>query len=216
MAYKSYLDHTPAFGVGTRVTVLRQTKYPTEILRGLTGIVKNDSGSTVGVLFDGLRNSRSMYGLFYFKPSDLIAVENNNNEIMEEKNMEKITNYLNIAKVQPEHIPGDRVYQCANFDPGLWVGDLCIVTTDDGAFAVAKVVEVVDKNDAKMSREVVAKVNMVDYNTRIEARAKAAELKAKMEARAKQLQDIALYQMLAKDDPEMAALLQEYQGIPNM
>jgi tRNA A37 N6-isopentenylltransferase MiaA len=47
-------------------------------------------------------------------------------------------------------------------------------------------------------------------------RAKAVELKAKMEARAKQLQDIALYQMLAKDDPDMAELLKEYQDIPKV
>lgn len=45
-------------------------------------------------------------------------------------------------------------------------------------------------------------------------RNKAAELKAKMEARAKQLQDIALYKMLAENDPDMAELLNEYQAIP--
>ena len=83
---------------------------------------------------------------------------------------------------------------------------------------VATVVEIIDKADVNVDidREVVAKVDMRPYDYRVATRAKAAELKTKMQERAKKLQDIALYQMLAKDDADMLALLQEYQALPEM
>ena len=80
---------------------------------------------------------------------------------------------------------------------------------------LATVIEIVDRNDIETQREVVAKVYTGGYDSRVALRAKVAELKAKMQERAKKLQDVALYQMLAKEDTEMAALLQEYQSLPN-
>lgn len=138
------------------------------------------------------------------------------NENMEEKNMNEITNYLNLARVSYVNESDKCWYQYANFEPDLEAGDLCVVNTEKDQLKVAKVIEIVDQQDLVMTREVVAKVYTDGYNTRVECRTKAAELKSKMEARAKQLQDIALYQMLAKDDPDMAALLQEYQGLPKV
>lgn len=213
MAYEPW---KPTFGVGARVKVIRQQKYPNEKLLGLIGTVRGDIGDNIAVVLDAIKNQRSSYGCFYFKPSELVAVDEVDNEIMEEKNMNKITNYLNIARMAFVNDSKGGVYQYANFDAGLKVGDLCIVNTEAKQLTVAKVVEIVDQNDIEMTREVVTKLYTEDYDARLEARAKAAELKAKMEARAKQLQDIALYQMLAKDDPEMAELLQEYQGLPKV
>lgn len=211
----SYEPYKPTFGVGARVKVVRQRKYPGEKLLGLVGTVRTDSGSNVSVIFDTLINTRSSYGCYYFKAVELVEVDENDNEIMEEKNMEKITGYLNIARVKFVN-NGDKggVYQYANFEGDLKPGDLCVVCGEDGRFAVTRVEEIVDSNSAEMYREVVAKVDSDGYNARLKFRARAAELKTKMEARAKQLQDIALYQMLAKDDPDMAALLTEYQSIP--
>ena len=216
MAYEPW---KPSFGVGTRVKLIRNRKYPNHNLLNLIGTVHSDSGSNVAVIFDTVKNVRSSYGAFYFKAVDLIFAEEldeENDENMEEKTMEKITNYLNIAVVQFPNSVKTYEYHYANFDPYLKKGDMCVVRTVEDRLLVATVTDILDERSQEMDREIVAKVNMADYNTRIEARAKAAELKAKMEARAKQLQDIALYQMLAKDDPGMAALLQEYQGIPKV
>lgn len=211
MAYEPY---KATFGIGARVKVIRQRKYPGEKLLGLIGTVRTDSGTNVSVVLDKVTNTRSSYGCFYFKANELVEVDEFDNEIIKEKNMTKITNYLNIALVKYVNM-GDRngVFQYANFEPGLKVDDLCVVRTEEDRLLVAKVVEIVDSNDAETYREIVAKVYTDEYDTRVECRQKAAELKAKMEARAKQLQDIALYQMLAKDDPEMEALLQEYHGV---
>lgn len=208
-------QYEPNFGVGARVRVIRQRKYPAENLKGLIGTVRTDSGNNVSVIFDTIKNPRSSYGCFYFKASELEAVDEFIYENVKENNMSvcKITNYLNVARVEFPNTTG--TYMVANFDEGLKKGDLCVVTRDR-YFSVAKVVEILVQNDIDVEREVVTKLYTEDYDRRVECRAKAAELKSKMEARAKQLQDIALYQMLAKDDPDMAALLQEYQGLPKL
>lgn len=213
MAYDPF---KPTFGVGARVKVVRQRKYPGEKLLGLIGIVRTDSGSNISVIFDTIKNARSSYGCYYFKAVELVEVDEFGNEIMEVKKMEKITGYLNCVKVRFEGADKPSVYHYANFEQNLAVGDACVVTYGVGKICVAKVVEFIENPDSEVCYEVVTKVCMSDYEARIKAREKAAELKAKMEARAKQLQDIALYQMLAKDDPDMAALLQEYQGLPRV
>ena len=128
--------------------------------------------------------------------------------------MQNITNYLNIATIK--YLDSDKVsnYKYANFDPTLSVNDFCVVKSLNHGLGLARVVEIIDQNDLALVREIAAKVDMQDYDFRVAARKDAAELKAKMQERAKKLQDIALYQMLAKDDPEMQDLLNRYQNLP--
>lgn len=209
MAYEPF---KATFEVGARVKVVKQRKYPGEKLLGLVGTVRSDSGSNVAVVLDKITNTRSSYGCFYFKPVELVEVDEFDNEIVKEKNMEKITGYLNCVKVAFNGADKPSGYYYANFESDLKVGELCIVKYGS-RMDVATVVEIIDAT-VETYNEVVAKVYTDDYNARVKIRARAAELKAKMEARAKQLQDIALYQMLAKDDPDMATLLDEYQGLP--
>lgn len=205
------------FCPGSQVKVVRQPRGSyKDTLVGRIGTVRTDAGSNVSVVFKEVRNPRSGYGCFYFKPSDLVAVDENGNEIKEEKNMPKITNYLNAVKIQfiNDSSPCNCVY--ANFDPDIQPGNLCVVKPAHHDMTLARVVEILDDKPIELQREIVAKVWMEDYDNRVAMRAKAAEIKAKMEARAKQLQDIALYQMLAKEDSEMAQMLEEYQCIPNV
>ena len=208
--------HEATFGIGARVKVIRQRKYPAENLKGLIGTVRTDSGTNVSVIFDTIKNPRSQYGCFYFKASELEAVDEFTNEQMEEKNMGKITGYLNCVKVTFQGGDKPSPFHFANFENDLAVGDVCVVKCTNDTLNVVRVAEIIEDVTVDVYYEVVAKVDTDRFVARLEARAKAAELKAKMEARAKQLQDIALYQMLAKDDPDMAALLQEYQGLPKV
>jgi hypothetical protein len=125
-------------------------------------------------------------------------------------NNNTITNYLNVAKV----VKADgRTYYHANYILDLMPGDLCVVVSGNRDMSVAEVAEIICENSEPMTREIVCRVDSSDYDFRVETRKKAAELKVKMEERAKKLQDIALYQTLAKDDPEMAALLAEFTGL---
>ena len=210
MNYKPWIMTQSLFKVGDRVRVIKQRKYPSEKLLGLVGTVRSiDYGNDVSVVLDECKNTRSSYGCYYFRATDLVR----ENEIMEEKNMEKITGYLNCVAVEIAGlVKGNRFY-VANFDSDLNVGDYCAVDYGSKLF-LATVIKISD-TDVDVVGEVVAKVNTDAYNARVKVREKAAELKTKMEERAKQLQDVALYKMLAENDPDMANLLHEYQELTN-
>ena len=201
---------------GARVRIIRQSKYRTTRLLGEIGIARTTypGSSSIPVEFKNNYNTASSRGYYYFKRNELELVDDENN--VEENDMEIITNYLNVVKVQymSDRTPSD--YKYVNFDPELKVGDVCITKYNGDCYGVAKVVEILDDADVKTDREIVARVDISAYNQRVANRTKAAELKAKMEERAKQLQDIALYQLLAKDDSAMMDLLKEYQAINNM
>ena len=201
------------FQNGVRVRVIRQRKYKTESLISKIGTIQSVYGTQITVKLDNEYNIRSGRGCYYFTPSELEILDDEFDNIMEENNMQNVTNYLNIAKVKFVDGNNDRTYDYANFEPSLIVGDLCVVKTAHHGLGLAKVVEIVERNDVETPREIVARVDTFDYDLRVQTRAKAAELKAKMQERAKQLQDIALYQMLAKDDPSMMELLNEYQAL---
>lgn len=214
--------HEATFGIGARVKVVRQRKYPSEKLIGLVGTVRTDSGTNVSVIFDDIRNPRSSYGCYYFKSIELELVEENNNTNMEDENMNNITNYLNTVKIKPINEPNVS-YNYANFDADLSVGNLCVVTgltdvrrasTALRGLSVAEVISIENYTDIKVDGEIVCKIDTTDYNNRVKCRIRAAELKTKMQERAKQLQDIALYQMLAKEDSSMMELLNEFQSLP--
>lgn len=207
------------FEAGMRVKVSRQRKYKSYNLANKIGTVTHVYGGDIRVKFDDLSNRMSASGDFYFKASELCLINvDDNNIIMEENNtMSKITNYLNAVKIQYVDGSAPSSYIYANFEPDLKVGDLCVIQSAHHGLGLARVTEVIESNNFDISsREVVAKVYDDFYKERVTNRKKAAEIKAKMQERAKQLQDIALYQMLAKDDPEMMELLNAYHAVPQM
>ena len=205
------------FTTGDRVMCVRnQTKYWNFNIADQVGTVKSSYGDfQVPVLFDNARNPRSGKGYFYIPTTDLEFVNDCDN-VMEENDMEKITNYYNIVRVQylDNNTPSKHIY--ANFDMSIEVGDMCVIKSMHHGLGLAKVVEIIVDNTLEPTREVVAKVFTCDYDERVRVRKQAAELKDKMRERAKQLQDIALFQMLAKDDPDMMELLNQYQSLSKM
>lgn len=99
-------------------------------------------------------------------------------------------------------------YAFRNDIEGIKAGDKVVVDTANG-FVVADVTGV-DVASNKASKYVVQKIDTEAHEKRLEKANKLKELKAKMEDRRKKLQEIEIYQILAKEDDEMAALLAEY------
>lgn len=203
----------------TRVQVVGNLSYKKHNYVGEFGtIVENlyNAYGKIAVSLDTCKNPTGRLGYFYFRPLELALVDDNNNilEILEENDMQNVTNYLNIANIKYLDSDKTSIYNYANFDPELKEGDLCVVKSLNHGLGLARVTEIVNTNDAKTPREIVAKVDTHDYDFRVASRKNAAELKAKMQERAKQLQDIALYQMLAEKDPEMKELIDRYQSLP--
>ena len=212
----TYLDFKNSLRTGMRVKVVNQHKYANINLIGKIGTVKHIYTDEATVYIDDLRNQYSTSGHFYLKWRDIEIVDERNNIMEENDDMPNVTNYLNAVKIQYVNNIGPSGYVYANYDPDVKVGDLCVVKSEHHGLGLARIVEVIDQNDFKTSREIVAKVNTECYDERVKNRTKAAELKAKMNERAKQLQDIALYQMLAEKDPAMMELLSEYTGLANV
>lgn len=202
---------------GVRVKVIASSSYKKYKVNGECGVVIRNACDAYGkcvVKLDNMRNNYGATGYHYFKPFELEVIDEKTENNLEENTMANITNYLNIAKVKFLDSESNRTWEYANFDTGLQPGDICVVMTGCHGMSVAEVVEIVDRNDIETSREIVAKVDMLWYNDRVKTRKEAAELKAKMQERAKKLQDIALFQMLAKEDSEMMDLLNRYQSLP--
>jgi len=203
----------PRYGAGTNVKIVScPRKYKNYDLVGKIGIVRTNHVNNIAVAVEGLRNTASMCGYFYLEPINLIHIDEN----MEENTMSNISNYFNAVKIQfiDDVRPCGYIY--ANFDMSLKVNDLVVVRPAHHPIALARVVEILDGNNYETPREIVAKVDTKAYDERVKVRKQAAELKAMMQERAKKLQDIALYQMLAKDDSEMQDLLNRYQSLPQM
>ena len=165
---------------------------------------------------DFMVNENSKMGLYYFALTELEYIdEKPSNSLKEgEKTMSGFKDYYNLAKIT--FLDGDsgfRIYEYANYIPDLMEGDICVVMSAHHGMGLARVVEIQPNSGQELFREVVTKVDTQDYEARITYREKTAELKAKMQERAKQLQDIVLYQTLAKEDPIMAQFLQDYKAL---
>lgn len=102
-------------------------------------------------------------------------------------------------------------YEFKNDIEGLEVGDIVVVDAAPG-ISIGTVTSF--KDDSKVAMKwVIQKVDLVAHNERLAREKKLVEIKAKMELRRKKLQEIEIYQILAKEDKDMAALLEEYQGL---
>lgn len=110
-------------------------------------------------------------------------------------------------------IPADKTYYYQVL-PGVDVhpGDTVVVICATG-WQVVDCVEVDVTEEDKVTRataKVVAVCDMAPYNAYCDAETRRKELKRALVARRKALEGEAVYAMLAKNDPEMAALLAEY------
>lgn len=206
------------FKKGVRVEIVKCTSYKKYDYKGKLGTVVTNQYGQYGKIIVRLDDERNPYGCsgnFYFKPHELSLVTECDNDILEDNNMQNnVINYLNIAKIQYLDNSKSSMHDYANFDSALKKGDLCVVKSLNHGLGLARVIDIIEQNDIQTPREIVAKVDTQDYDFRVAARKDAAELKAKMHERAKQLQDVALYQMLAKNDPDMQELLNRYQNLP--
>ena len=95
------------------------------------------------------------------------------------------------------------------------VGDLVVVQTGHHGLALAEIssVDCGDKNRVKCSREIITRVDMEAFYQRQEKRKALAQLKKDMDKKVKELQETALYELLAEKDPALAAMLAEYKQL---
>lgn len=98
---------------------------------------------------------------------------------------------------------------------GIAVGDKVVVDTAHG-FSVATVTSLEQHTTKKATKFVVQVIDVAKHEERLEREAKRLAMVSKMEARRKKLQEMEIYRLLAKEDEEMAKLLEEYQEMEGL
>lgn len=199
---------------GARVIIKDRGNYKEDIV-GCVGIVQRyyEGQSNIAVEVEGVRNNRSSYGYFYFRENQLRVIEQANSQDKEETIMDGNYRIAEVVYFDDRNVTTGTDH-VACYDATIMVNDYVIINNVYG-YAVAKVMELTDKTDEKITKEIVCKCDFSDYFKRCDDRKRRGELMKQMEKRASELKEIALYEMLAKEDPTMASMLEELRGIGN-
>lgn len=199
------------FEIGDYVKIIHYFPYSSSYLNkyaGHKGEIQRISGSSIGVKLEGLTNQNSGYGLFWFKREEL--------KLVNKKPQEEYFMYENYSMVKAKYLDesiSKRDIVFAAYE-SYEVNDYVVVNSGHHGFVVAQVTAIDGvEGQVQYGREIICKIDMTAYNDR-KARAKRrAELKSKMEAKVKELQETAIFEMLAKEDAGLAEMLKEFKEL---
>ena len=192
------------FKRGDLIVVVDNSRYHSEVPIGAIGVVRDMYSTRVTVRFEDIHNPRSQYDCFYF----------NTRQIKLYKGDTTMEGNYSIATIKfLDGTNTDKTYRYALYDDNVGIGDICVVKSAHHGLGIARIVDLEPKTDEKLVREVVCKCDFSAYEAREETRKRKAELKRKMTARAAQLHELAVFKMMAAEDPAMAELMKEFEGL---
>ena len=119
-------------------------------------------------------------------------------------------NYPKVAVIEQ----GCCRYHYALYDPDIRAGDTVAVTgkASNMLQTVAKVIDASKYSGKTITAEVIAKVDVTEYNKRVDMRNKEAELKKKLGIAIKNFDTMSKYELYAEKSPEIAELLQQHKS----
>lgn len=210
-----------------------KTTYKREGVINKQGIVIRTSSGSVGVLVDGLKNKASSYGIYWFNKSDVKIIEDESEDInMEGFNNVAIVNLLddynkkdyafalydeeNVLLCDMAHYPAMVVVNARGKDNRV-LGIVKEIMTVEQYFSA-------DKNrGTKLTAQVIGVVNMDGYTGRIleekrlkELAEKKAAIEKELKAEVDKINNLELYEKMAKEHPEnprLAELVAELKGL---
>lgn len=152
-----------------------------------------------------------------------LMLENEQNNITTKGENNMITGNYKVAMVKfVQGMNTTKGYAFALFDENIKENDFVLCDTVNG-YGVARVTDIVAKEDyvpssnaEKVTKEIICKVDFTDFEARKEARAKRNKIKKQMDEMLKNNQELILYQAVAKENPVMAVLLEEYKSLGNV
>ena len=203
----SWLEEIDVFENGDMVKVVSCSKYKDKYI-GAIGTVEKTGFSSIGVRLKEYTNKNSGYGLFWFDKDELTRMKTKHKEeyFMDKNYNPIIINFISGSNTDVPYTYA--AYEDYNED------DYVVVHTGHHGMAIAKVKAMGTEDDkVEYGHEIICKIDMTAYNDR-KARAKRkAELKGKMEAKVKELQETAIFEMLAKEDAGLAEMLKEFKEL---
>lgn len=204
--------------------------YIKDKIIGKYGTVIKTSGSSIGVLVDGMTNSASSYGIYWFERNEIKIIKDESEDI-------KMEGYKEIAIINLLEDYNKKDYAFAlyaeDFDL-IDFTDVLVVVNANGKNnrllgTVKEVMSVedyysIDANKGrKITAEVVGVVNMNGYIAREAEKVRLAELEKKKAAIEKELEaeinkrkSIEYYEAMAKeysDNPKLAELVAELKSL---
>ena len=137
----------------------------------------------------------------------------------ENKQMAKLTGYYAVAVIEEGTGYCKKDYYYAVFDDGntYKVGDQVLVSGCNKDVLTIKEILTVPEAEVKCNKnitaEIICRVDTSAYDQRVENRKKAEKLKKDMDAIIKQMDVTKKYEMYATENPELAALLDQYKEL---
>ena len=146
--------------------------------------------------------------------------ENKNNNKKGENNM--LMGKFHVAKIK--FIEGtniSREYNYALYDTNIVGGDYVVVKSANHGMGIAQVVDIIPEcyvtqamlDYCNEGREIISAFDMTAYEDRVEKRKKAKQLKADMNKKMKEMQELAMFEMMAKENPELKEMLDAYKEL---
>lgn len=223
MVHDNYID---------KRVIIKGTKkshYRRDNIIDMCGVVTRESSGNVGVLLDGIRNSRSQYGIYWLHKYEVKIIENESEDI-------KMTGFNRIAIVNLLEDYGKKDYAFALYDTeenlliNSWNGEgfTSLVVTNAGGkdkrvLGKVKLIMSVEEYGKGVTAQVVGVVNMDAYNARVdeenrlkEIDKKKAEIEKALDAEIKKRKDAEYYEEMAKkysDNPLIGQLVEELKGL---
>lgn len=176
------------------------------------GTVERESGKSLGIRIPGYENPASSYGLWWFDTDEVEFIENTKSEEIIMMNQNE--NFMVAGVKFIDGTNTNKEYFYALFDE-YCVGDLVVVQTGHHGLSLAEItsIDCSGKDRVKCSREIVTRVDMSSFYDRQEKRKALAQLKKDMDKKVKELQETALYELLAEKDPALAAMVEQYKSL---
>ena len=166
----------------------------------------------IGVEFDNVKNSNSSYGLFWFDRKDIDLLENKI-QINESEDTKLLNGYKSVGIKFLEGTNTEREYIYACYDE-VEQGDYVVVKSGHHGWGLAIISQVFENEvPVECNREVICKFDPSEHFARIAKVKRLAEIKRDMDAKVKELQHLAIYEALAKDNSEMKELLDEFKSL---
>ena len=137
----------------------------------------------------------------------------------ENEQMAKLTGYYAVAVIEEVTCCCKKDYYYAVFDDGntYKAGDQVLVSGCNKDVLTIKEILTVPEAEVKYNKniiaEIICRVDTSAYVQRVENRKKAEKLKKDMDAVIKQMDVTKKYEMYATENPELAALLDQYKEL---
>lgn len=196
-----------------KVVYTDKRKYKEEDIVGQCGQVIKTTGDSIAVQIDGMYNAASSNGLYWFSRSEL-------NIIRDESEDNKMTGFSKVAIVNLVDDYNKKDYGFALYDEDIneivkydTNHPLYLIVNARGknnkVLGILKAIKTVEEYGKGVTAQVVGVVNMNAYNARIdeenrqkEIAKQKASIEKKLKSEIEKMNNIALYEKMAKEHPE--------------